>query len=192
MGKLLLGAAAVVASLSLTAGVAAAQTGSVDTSGPSAHVKVDSHNKNRVEVKNKNDVKLKNNTTQKASSGDAKVKHNTTGGDASTGDASNASALSATVGIDNSGSVGDVGCGCGDEGSLDVDTSGPGAKVKVDSHNSNKVEVKNTNDVKLENKVYQSAYTGDASVTGNTTGGDASTGDASNSSSVSFSLEITN
>ena len=196
MGKLLLGAAAVVASLSLTAGVAAAQTGGVSghAKGPNSYVKVDSHDRSKVKVENDNKVRLNNDVYQKASSGDAKVKHNTTGGDASTGDAGNSSALSASLSLDNSGSVGDLNCGCEGQGSGDVDAfaEGPDSVVKVDSHNSSEVKVENTNKVTLNNTVVQKAKTGNATVSDNTTGGDASTGAASNTSSVSFTLDITN
>lgn len=192
MGKLLLGAAAVVASLSLTAGVAAAQTTTVDTSGPDARVRVDSQNRHRVRVHNHNKVELKNDTKQHASSGDAKVSHNTTGGDAYSGDARNSARLDATATIDNTSSAGAVGGTGGEDVNIDVDTSGPGADVRVDSNNSSHVEVTNRNDVKVDNKVYQNAYSGDATVWGNTTGGDAVSGDASNSSSVKFDLTINN
>jgi hypothetical protein len=193
MGKLLLGAAAVVASLSLTAGVAAAQTGSVDTSGPGAFVKVEANKKNKVRVYNTNKVDLENRTYQKASSGDAKVKFNTTAGDVSTGDASNANALSATVNLNNTSTLGDLDCLCeGDGAGLDVDTSGPAAKVFVDANSYNSVKVNNYNKVEVENKTEQKAYSGDASAAFNTTVGDVTTGNASNTNSSSFSVSITN
>jgi hypothetical protein len=103
MGKLLLGAAAVVASLSLTAGVAAAQTGDVDVdaSGPGAHVRVDSHDKNKVRVANKTNAKVYNDTWQHADSGDARVSHNTTGGNATSGGANNSNSTTNNVNVSN-------------------------------------------------------------------------------------------
>jgi hypothetical protein len=192
MGKLLLGAAAVVASLSLTAGVAAAQTGDVDvdTSGPGAHVKVDSHDKTKVNVKNKTNAKVYNDTYQKASSGDAKVKFNTTGGDATSGNASNGNALSVSASLNQAAGMDDMSMGNGN-GDVTVDASGPASKVKVDSHDKNYVSVYNSVDFKVSNDTTQKAYTGNASVSGNTTGGDATSGNAANTNSSSVSLTVT-
>lgn len=192
MGKLLLGAAAVVASLSLTAGVAAAQTGDVDVdaSGPGAHVKVDSHDRNGVKVRNKTNAAVNNGTYQKAESGDAKVKHNTTGGSATSGAASNGTALSVSASVNNSEGTEGLGSG-GAAGNVTVDASGPSSKVKVDSHDKNYVSVKNTLNFSVNNNTTQKAETGDASVTGNTTGGDATSGSAANTSSSSVSLTVT-
>ena len=194
MGKLLLGVASVVASVSLVGGVAAAQTGSVDVdaSGPGANVKVDSHDHASVHVANKTKAHVYNDVYQKADSGNARVSHNTTGGDATSGNAANSSALSVSASVDNSGSsLGDM-LGGGGMGDVTVDASGPSAKVKVDSHNSAHVSVYNSVDLKVSNDVTQKASTGNASVTGNTTGGDATSGSASNTSSGSVSLTVTN
>lgn len=188
--KMLRATTAVVAGLTFGAGVGvvgATSTGSVDTSGPEAKVRVD--NSTYARIHNDNDVKVENKNSQRASSGDAKVKLNTTGGDAKSGDASNANSLSADLSVDNSGSCGCVN-GSGEGSGLDVNTSGPRAHVKVD--NSTNLKVYNDNYVKVQNTNYQSAYTGDATVSLNTTGGSATTGSASNTNSTDVTVSISN
>jgi hypothetical protein len=182
MGKLLLGAAAVVASLSLTAGVAAAQTGNVNVaaSGPGAHVGVDSHDENKAKVRNNTNAHVYNDTYQDADSGDAKTWHNTTGGSATSGAASNGNALSVSGSVNQSSGVGGMELG-----------SGPSSHVHVNSHDKNSVSVKNNVNFKVSNDTTQKAETGDASVVGNTTGGNATSGAASNTNSSSVSLTVT-
>ncbi len=195
MGKLLLGAAAALASLTLTGAVAAAQSGdvSVDASGPGAQVKVISKDKVRATVNNTTSATVNNTAYQKATSGDAKVTHSTTGGNATSGKAGNTAALSVSGTINNSSSLGDVSCGCaGMSGAVNVDASGPDSKVTVMSKDSTKITVNNTSNLSVNNKVTQTAYSGDASVTGNTTGGNATSGDASNSTTASVSFSVTN
>jgi hypothetical protein len=193
MGKLLLGAAAVVASLSLTAGVAAAQTGNVNVaaSGPGAHVGVDSHDENKAKVRNNTNAHVYNDTYQDADSGDAKTWHNTTGGSATSGAASNGNALSVSGSVNQSSGVGGMELGSDNDGDVTVNASGPSSHVHVNSHDKNSVSVKNNVNFKVSNDTTQKAETGDASVVGNTTGGNATSGAASNTNSSSVSLTVT-
>lgn len=69
--------------------------------GPDSYNKVSNSTNVSVDVNNTNTIKVTNNNTQTASSGDAKVIHNTTGGDATTGNASNTSNTSATFNVTN-------------------------------------------------------------------------------------------
>lgn len=122
----------------------------------------DNWNKNSVE--NDNDITVNNHTYQHAESGDAKVSHNTYGGDATSGDAWNSSENNTEVEINN-------------------DWNGS---------NSHSYKVENSNSVSVSNHTGQSAHTGNATVSGNTYGGSATSGDASNYSSNTVSVSINN
>lgn len=193
MKKLLTGAAAVVAGVVMTVGVAAAQTGNVDVdlSGPGSDAKVIFKDKMKVDVDNDTKAKLYNNVSQSADSGDAKVKNNTTGGSATTGDAMNTNGLTVAVSVDNSGAMGDMNCMCAG-GNVNVDASGPNAEAKVISKTKTKIDVDNDTMLKVENNVSQSANSGDATVKNNTTAGSATTGDAVNTNTVSVSFTVKN
>ncbi len=195
MNKLLIGAASVITTLSLAGGVAAAQSGdvSVDLS-PGSHVKLDSHNKSNVQVTNKNKLSATNKTTQKANSGKVTVKGNGEGGDATSGDSANTNGTDVSATIDNSGTtLGDASCGCGSGGVGDISvSSSPTAKVTADSHDSTKVTLQNTNDLKVNNTTKQTATTGDVKVTGNGSAGDATSGNASNDNTTTVTFDVTN
>ena len=192
MQKLLRLAAATAISVGFTGAVAAAQS-SIDNTGPDSYNKVKNLSTNSLSVNNDNDVNASNHNDQHAYSGDAKVKHNTTGGDATSGDASNSNSFSASVSIDNSGA-----CGClsGMFGGVDmggsIDTTGPDSTNVIENKVNNHVTVRNDNDVRVNNYNDQRASSGDATVYGNTTGGDATSGSASNSNSTTLELNISN
>jgi len=191
--KLLRLSAASAMALSLSTGVAAANSGSIGYSGPDSTNKVEFRNVERNRVDNNNRVSVKNNNPQSAYTGDARVKHNTTGGDATSGDATNDSLLRATVRLNNSSSsAAALGSSDGGDNSGVLDHTGPGSYNKVSSSNyvSNKVE--NDNNVWVQNNNSQHASSGDAKVSGNTTGGNATSGNASNISTNETTVEITN
>src|SRR5690606_28615089 len=104
MKRLLRSAAGVVMGLSLLTGVAAANTGSIDTTGPGSHNKVKATNTVNHRARNNNNVGIHNFNGQHANTGDAKVKWNTTGGDASTGSASNSNSFNASLSLTNTNS----------------------------------------------------------------------------------------
>lgn len=194
MKKLLRIAAVVATGVSLSTGVVAAQSGSIGTTGPDSTNKIEFRNRNRLSVENRNHIRATNNNPQSASTGYAGVKHNTTGGSATSGNASNDSMLSATVNLDNSGALaGASDCGCaGNDSEATIENTGPDSYNKVLFQNSSTTTVKNNNNISVTNNNSQSASTGDASVRGNTTGGDATSGDASNVSTTDLSFTVTN
>lgn len=195
MKKFLQILAAAVLAIGLTTGIAAAQTGSLDTTGPGSDNVIRFDNDNDLDVDNDNDVDADVDVDQDADSGDAKVKKNTTGGDAASGDADNEADIEADVVLDNTMGVevaGEAGCGCLDDAEASIENTGPHSDNRVIFNNSNDVDIDNDNDVDFDVDVDQDATTGDASVYGNTTGGDATTGSASNSSTTVFSLQIHN
>ena len=71
------------------AGVAMAQTGSIGTTGPSSTNNINGTETSVMTVTNSNSAHVSNNNTQGASSGEAEVEDNTTGGNATSGGASN-------------------------------------------------------------------------------------------------------
>jgi len=78
-----------------------------------------------------------------------------------------------------------------------ISTTGPGSTNKIvgghwDGQHGSQVTTRNTNNVSVSNTTRQEASTGNAVVKGNTHGGSATSGDATNSSSVSTEVSIRN
>jgi len=193
MKKLVRLAALSVMALSVTTGVAAANAGSIDGTGPDSYNKVSSESRSTRKAENNNRVRVENNNPQSAYTGDASVRHNTTGGDATSGDAANDSLLRATVRLNNGGSSAAAFAGGSNGGaSGDISNTGPDSYNKVEFKASEYVKVQNNNDVKVQNNNTQKASSGDAKVSGNTTGGSATSGGASNISTNETTVEITN
>lgn len=182
-----------MATTALGLGVAAASTASIDNTGPDSHQSVKLTNSNTVNLRNHNHLGVNNNNDQHASSGDAKVRDNTTAGDATSGDASNSNDVSTDVTVDNASSMslGDLFGGSGND-DASIGTTGPDSHNTIEIKNTNKLDVHNDNHVYVNNNNNQGAWTGDASVSHNTTGGDATTGSASNDNSTSTSVSISN
>jgi hypothetical protein len=187
--------AATVLGLSVP-GVVAANSGSIDTTGPDSTNKVSFEHRGEVDIENNNSVNATLNTDQDAESGDVNVKHNTTSdGDAVSGDAMNESMVDATVDIDNSGSwSGMDGCACGGDAdhSGDISNTGPDSYNHVEVDTSHEVDIENNNSINFTSNVHQDADSGDVRVEDNTTAGGATSGNVSNTSSSSFSFSISN
>lgn len=194
--KLLRAAAVTVLGLSLGAGVASAAPGdaTIENTGPDSYNSVRYESDRDVDVDNDTDLRVRNHNPQRASSGDATVRHNTTGGDASTGAASNDSLLRVNASVDNSSSSA-AALGGGNGGgswSGTIDTTGPDSTNRITFDSDVDIDVDNDTDINVSNYNHQSAYSGDARVSGNTTGGNATTGDASNISTTDVILNVTN
>ncbi len=198
MHKITRTTAAVAGSLTIAvaglAGIAGASSISGPT-GPDSWNKVGSFNRTRVTTTNNNNVGVSNGNSQRAYTGDAKVKHNTTGGDATTGNAENTNEFTLDATIDN----GSGACGClpsvnGSEsgGDGNIGTTGPDSTNYVDSFNHVTLTTTNNNNVSVSNTNTQKASSGDASVYGNTTGGNATSGDATNTNTAGVTLKISN
>jgi hypothetical protein len=180
-----------------TAGFAGAATGTINTTGPDSYNRVEHRNNNRTEVKNNNDVRASNTNNQGSYSGYAKTKHNTTGGGASTGHASNSNSLNASVKVNNSASStrampAQATSHSASHGGGTITHTGPDSTNVVKHKNYSTVEVENNNDIQITNDSAQNAVSGDAWVTGNTTGGSATTGNASNNNSTTMTVEVSN
>ena len=187
----------VVASLGLAVGMSglagATSGGMIDGTGYRSHNTIRSTVKQTTTVKNKNNVGVGNLNLQYASSGNATVQNATNGGDATTGDASNSSTTSVTGTVSNSGG-GSAALPAAAPESTDATIQNTGAHSynSVSSYQSSKTTVKNTNNVGVINVTAQGAVTGDATVQNVTNGGSATTGSASNTSSTTVDLSVSN
>jgi len=176
------------------AGFAGATSGSIGNTGPDSTNKVEYKDSSHVDVDNNNSLGLNNSNSQSASSGDASAKHNTTAGDAMSGDAMNDNSVDATVEVDNSSAGSAALAGNTGSGDLNatIDTTGPDSYNKVEYSNKSTVDVTNNNNVNVSNSNSQSASSGNAKVYDNTTGGSATSGSVSNTSSSTFTIRVTN
>jgi hypothetical protein len=191
MRKLLRLAAATAVSASLTTGLAAAQSGSIDTTGPNSHNTVTVRSSNKFRQTNNNRVSAHVSNDQHAYSGDAKVKNNTNAGDATSGTASNDNSTSISASVSNS-SPDLSGVMSGGEASADMSTTGPNSYNKINVTSDNSVRITNNNNVRVSTTNDQHASSGDATVQNNTNGGSATTGDASNTNSTTIDLSVSN
>jgi hypothetical protein len=191
MRKLLRIAAASAVSVSLTTGLAAAQSGSIDTTGPNSHNTVTVKSENKFRQTNNNHVSAHVSNDQHAYSGDAKVRNNTNAGDATTGSASNDNSTSLSASVSNS--TPDIGGFMGGGGaSASMSTTGPNSTNRINVSSENNVSITNNNKVYVSNTSDQHASSGDATVQNNTNGGSATTGDASNTNSTTIDLSVSN
>jgi hypothetical protein len=188
MNKLLKTAATAASVLSIAGGGLAGVAGasSASTQGPDSPIRI--HARNHQTWTNNNNVGVSNSTTQRAHTGEAEVNHNTTGGSATSGMASNDNSFSADLSVTN-GSGGGGGA-ASSMGGADLSTAGPNSPISV--HASNNTTVTNNNNLSVSNTTTQSAHSGEASVEHNTTGGDATSGDASNTNSSSVTITVSN
>jgi hypothetical protein len=193
MRKLLRLAAATAVSASLTTGLAAAQSGSIDTTGPNSHNTVTVRSTNTFRQNNNNHVHASVSNTQRAYSGDARVQNNTNAGDASTGAAMNDNSTSLSASVSNSTpSLGGAGFMGSSEPSATMSTTGPNSHNTINVTSNNSATITNNNTVDVRSTSTQTATSGNATVQNNTNGGSASTGDASNSNSTTVDLNISN
>lgn len=75
---------------------------------------------------------------------------------------------------------------------VSISNTGPDSNNEVEITDNSEVDIENDNNVVVENKNPQFAETGDAVVQGNTTGGDARSGDATNVSTTDVCVDINN
>lgn len=197
MRKLLLGAAALITTLGLTAGVTAAQTGggTIEDTGPDSSATIRTKVKTDTYVKNKNRLNVSNTTSQTAWSGNATVDNNNEGGDAESGEANNNNSFNASATVNNN-SAGTVAAALtnapGSVGGGTISNTGPDSDATVRTKVQTSTTVRNYNNLTVTNNTNQSAYSGDATVSNNTEGGNATSGDATNTNSASITLNVSN
>lgn len=196
MNKLTRISATVASSVALVAGFAGvAGAATIDRTGFSSDNRITHRNEVRTRVNNDNQVRLTNNNPQTAVSGDAEAEKNTTGGNVHSGEAMNDSFVDARVHLDNSGStsaaVANHGGG-GDMGAASISQTGAESSNVISSRNSVRTTVNNDNHVSITNNNSQTAVSGDADAEKNTTAGDVMSGDASNVSTSTFEVSVSN
>ena len=189
-----------VLSLGLLVGLsgydAGATSRSIGHTGAHSYNKIKTEVRKNVRINNTNDIRVNNDNYQRAYTGDAEVRYNTTGGGAYTGDATNRNSLDVSATVDNSGSAGAwagaVKHSGGGAGGASIDSTGYDSTNVIKHVETTRVNVTNNNDIRVNNDNNQTASSGDATVKGNTTGGDAVSGDATNTNSTSVTLNIKN
>lgn len=178
------------------AGFAGATSGTVRGTGPHSTNVVRNHTKNRVDVDNDNDLSVRNVSHQDSFSGNAVVRGNTRGGNAKTGNASVANTFNANATIDNSASTAaamkPLTSSSSSNNSGSIRNTGPHSTNRVVNTTNNNVDIDNDNDLHVDNYSSSTASSGNAVVRGNTRGGDATTGNASTTSSTSVTFRVTN
>ena len=158
--------------------------------GPNANVAVNNNKNNNLDVNVNNNTAINNDINVVAQTGDATVSHNTTGGDATTGDANafvniiNMINSSINSGAAFMGTLNIYGDFDGDilfpQGALDtlIASTGPDSSVDVNNQQNNNVDATINNNTAINNNIHATATSGDATVSHNTTGGDATSGAA--------------
>lgn len=118
---------------------------------------------------------------------------NTNGGSAHSGDARNDAHTGVKAEISNKSPHSSKDKPSGWSGDASIENTGPHSKnvIKSGGHGSS-YKLTNNNDVDVSSNTYQNASSGNATVSGNTNGGSAHTGNASNSSHTSTSVSISN
>lgn len=156
---------------------------SINGTGPNSNTGVNNNTNNNTDLNFNNNANFNIYLDLLAASGNAGVLGNTTGGSASSGNAdSTANVLNqiqsqwdiSDILTFNSDLYGDI------YGDLLVNTQniGPKANVDVDNNVNNNLDIDVNNNTNIVNDIDVVAQTGDATVSGNTNGGDATTGDA--------------
>lgn len=175
-------------------GAAGAVTGSISGNGNDSFNKIKATSYKQLKVENENNLRVRNDNEQKAYTGDAKVIDNYQGGNATSGAASNANSTSVSATVNNAASAGAWAGVVNGGGSHNVTISenGNDSFNKVEIKDVTKVRVENENNVRVSNNNEQRASSGDAKVIDNYSGGNATSGAASNTNSTSVTLNLSN
>jgi len=164
--------------------------------GPNSNLAVNNNVDNNLQINVNNNNNIENNVDLVATTGDATVRNNTTGGNATTGSA-NAIAnilnfVDTNVGASNSflGFLNIYGTLDGDilfpDGALEtiISGTGPNSTVNVNNDIANNLEANITNNTAIANNLNAQANSGNATVANNTKGGNATSGAATTSVNV--------
>lgn len=195
--KFMRATAAAVTSIGLITGLtgiagAATTVGTIDTTGPHSSNVVRNNTSTQVRLNNTNRITATVRNDQRATSGDAYVTDNTRGGTASTGVASNSNTTRGTIDVTNSAP--DLGGTSLGDTSFDglITNTGPYSTNRMTNNVRNTLNVSNQNAITLNTSNTQTAHSGDAVVSDNTRGGNATTGDATNTNSSTFTVTVSN
>jgi len=118
---------------------------------------------------------------------------NTTGGDATTGDAGNVNTTSAHVNVHNDAGCAPAGAPApGGPAGGEISNTGPDSHNAVLASSTARTDVRNTNTLGVHNSNNQSAASGTSTVRGNTSGGDATSGGAGNNNGTNVGGSVSN
>jgi hypothetical protein len=160
---------------------------SISNTGPDSNNTIDNSQTTNGNLNLGSNVSVTNGINSIAGSGNALVQGNTTGGNAATGDAETIVNILNLLQSSWNPSNGDITTFSADiydhYGDLLFDPSivlstGSNSNNQINRNSETNLDINIQNDGRIVNNVDLSARTGDASVTGNTTGGNATTGDA--------------
>ena len=193
MNKLTRISATVASSIALVAGFTglAGATPSIDDTGSHSNNRITQRNTVRTDVDNHTNIDADVDVDQDADSGDVKVKHNTTVNDVSSGDAENDSWVEGSFNVENSVSSPDL-SELNWESNGSISDTGSHSNNTIKTTNKVVTDVDNDTDVDVDVDVDQDAYSGNVTVEDNTTVGDVSSGDARNTSTVLFDVNVSN
>jgi hypothetical protein len=194
--KVTRGFGAAVASAGLVfglSGVAGATSGTIGTTGPFSNNQISSNEINTGLYTSNNSLPIHSANAQSAHTGSANVAFNNTGGSAMTGAANNSNSTNVVATVSNGGAGGMLGGTWGvNQDSATITTTGPSSNNQVFLNRTNTMTVTNNNSVPITTVNTQTALSGSANVSGNTFGGSAITGNASNTNTQTISVNVTN
>ncbi len=171
-------------------------TVTIATTGPDSNNSVNNSNSNNVTATNTNNQGITNNVKATASSGQADVSHNTSAGSATSGNASNNITAFNLTGSQLIGAndilvfvnvfgnwVGMIvnapaGATAAELGGGITTNTGPDSNNTTNNQNTNNTSINDKNNQTINNNITVGAESGNAAVTGNTKGGNATSGDA--------------
>ena len=189
--QLIRAAATTVLGLSLTTGMAAAQTGSINQTGASSSNHIN-HNVNTSQTaRNHTNASATNNNDQEAYSGSVTSNENTSGGDAYSGYVSNDNTTRTMAHVTMSASA-PVHTSSDNGGSASISNTGFNSNNTVNSNTTNTSSVTNDTNLNVSNNSSQESSSGNVNSSRNTTRGNAASGDVSNSSSTYTEFSISN
>lgn len=191
--QLIRAAATTVLGLSLTTGMAAAQTGTINQTGASSANHIEHTVRNTQTVHNATEASVSNNSTQRAYSGPVTSNENTTGGDAASGFVSNDNAARTSAHVSSSSSSTPMLTSTSDGGgSASISNTGFNSENKVKSEVTNTSDVKNNTKLNVSNNNSQESSSGSVNSSRNTTAGNATSGDVNNTSNTATELSVSN
>lgn len=184
-------AAATVLGLSLTTGVAAADTTNISHTGyKSLNIGATLTNSS-THTTVSNDIGTGTTASQMSMSGAATVQHNKKGGSATTGSNNNTGSVMSTTTVTNTAPAASP-MPAASSNTTDVTHTGPKSFNLGVTATNNSVNTSDTNTVTTVNDVSQMSASGDATVQNNKNGGSATTGASSNNLVVTNSTTVTN
>jgi hypothetical protein len=190
--QVLLSSGALAATLALTSSVALAS--SISTTGKGSVNVIANANISLCSSTNNNNLGVSTPTVQQAGTGNAKVVHNTTGGDATSGPASNQNTSMLTLKVTNKNTCNTQLLGAPTTtGDQSIDTTGSHSFNLVGSLNFSATNSVNNNSLWVSTPTIQGAQSGNALVAGNTmSSGNAKSGASGNINGTVLELTVTN